>query len=412
MDAIQEFQVNANSYPAEVGRASGGVINVITRSGTNDFHGTAFEFYRDKGMNAHTFVNNRVGAPKNPYHFNQFGGTLGGPVVRNKLFFFVSYDGQRNAQTQLVTPVTLPPPSAASVFNKYLTPYQIGLNNNVGLVKVDWNASDKDRVSVRYNISRYTGVNQESFGTNVAEEHSGNNEVNTDNIAANYQRVIGASMVYDGRLNYVADKQPGYANTTGPEVSITNGILFGANNFSPRYTNTKGYQPTSSLSWVSGRHSMKAGFDFNFIRAENYFPGFFAGGYTYASYDAFLAGTPLSFRQAFPGTGTSFPISHPDVNEYAHVLPGRMAGHRSSDSQPWYPLRLLRLPAARHAEPEPAASCGRISARSNSGPTRPTSRRVSDSRIGSPRATVWSFVADTGFTTPNAWAVAEHRDPE
>src|SRR3954453_22028209 len=317
MDAIQEFQVNANSYPAEVGRASGGVINVITRSGTNEFHGTAFEFYRDKGLNANTFVNNRAGARKNPYHFNQFGGTMGGPIFRNKLFFFVSYDAQRNAQTQLVTPVTLPPPSAASVFNKYLTPYQIGLNNNVGLAKVDWNVSDKDRISVRYNISRYTGVNQESFGTNVAEEHSGNNEVNTDNIAANYQRVIGASMVYDGRLNYVADKQPGYANTTGPEVSITNGILFGANNFSPRYTNTKAYQPTSSVSWVTGRHSMKAGFDFNFIRAENYFPGFFAGGYTYASYDAFLAGTPLSFRQAFPGTGTSFPISHPDVNEYA-----------------------------------------------------------------------------------------------
>src|SRR3954454_3873329 len=119
MDAIQEFQVNANSYPAEVGRASGGVINVITKSGTNEFHGSAFEFYRDKGMNANTFVNNRVGARKNPYHFNQFGGTLGGRIIKDKLFFFFSYDGQRNAQTQIVTPVT--PPPADSVFVKYLT---------------------------------------------------------------------------------------------------------------------------------------------------------------------------------------------------------------------------------------------------------------------------------------------------
>lgn len=319
-DAVQEFQVNTNSFPAEIGRASGGVINVITKSGTNEFHGTAFEFYRDKGMNANTFVNNRNGARKNPYHFNQFGGTLGGKIIRDKLFFFVSYDGQRNQQTQLVTPVNLPPANLASAFSKYLSPYPIGLNNNVGLVKGDWNISDKDRLSVRYNMSRYTGVNQESFGTNIAQEHSGNNEVNTDNIAVNYTRSIGANKVFEGRFNFVQDKQPGYANTNGPEVQIINGITFGANNFSPRYTNTYAYQPTGNLTWVHGRHTFKGGFDFNFVKAENYFPGFFAGGYTYASYDAFAAGTPSSFRQAFPGSGKEFPISHPDVNEYAVFL--------------------------------------------------------------------------------------------
>lgn len=314
-DAVQEFQVNTNSFPAEVGRASGGAINVITKSGSNGFHGSAFEFYRDKGMNANTFVNNRAGARKSPYHFNQFGGTLGGKIIKDKLFFFVNYDGQRNAQSQLVTPVIAPP--AGSIFTKYLTPYIIGLNNNVGLVKVDWNATDKDRLSVRYNLSRYTGVNQESFGSNVAEEHSGNNEVNTDNVAAVYTRLLGSNKVLEGRMNFVQDKQPGYANTTGPEVSIINGILFGANNFSPRFTNSYAYQPTANLSDVQGRHSFKAGFDFNFVRVENYFPGFFAGGYTYPSYDAFQNGKPSTFRQAFPGSGTTFPISHPDVNEYA-----------------------------------------------------------------------------------------------
>lgn len=187
-DAVQEFQVSANSFPAEVGRASGGVINMITKSGTNAFHGTAFEFYRDKGMNANTFINNRVGARKNPYHFNQFGGTLGGPVVKDKLFFFLSYDGQRNKQSQIVAPNIAPPGGASGPFGKYLNPYLIGLQNNVGLVKGDWNISDKDRLSVRYNLSRYTGINQESFGTNVAEEHSGNNEVNTDNVAGVYTR--------------------------------------------------------------------------------------------------------------------------------------------------------------------------------------------------------------------------------
>jgi len=316
-DAVQEFQVNSNSFPAEVGRASGGVINVITRSGTNEFHGTAFEFYRDKGMNANTFINKRTGARKSPYHFNQFGGTLGGPIQKDRLFFFVSYDGQRNQQTQIVVPNIAPPGGASGPFGKYLKPYAIGLNNNVGLVKGDWNISDKDRLSVRYNLSRYTGLNQESFGSNVAEEHSGNNEVNTDNIAAIYNRTIGSSMVEEIHFNFVRDRQPGFANTTGPEVNIINGLVFGANNFSPRYTNTHAYQPTANLSYLRGRHSYKMGVDFNFVRADNYFPGFFAGGYTFNSYDDFLNGRPAQFRQAFPGAGSAFPISHPNVNEWA-----------------------------------------------------------------------------------------------
>src|SRR5437879_12523634 len=291
-DAVQEFQVNSNSFPAEIGRASGGVINVITRSGTNEFHGTAFEFYRDKSLNANTLINNRNGARKSPYHFNQFGGTVGGPIQRDRLFFFVSYDGQRNKQTQIVVPNIAPPGGAAGPLGKYLKPYLIGLENNLGLVKGDWNISDRDRLSIRYNLSRYTGLNQESFGSSVAEEHSGNNEVNTDNIALIYNRTLSSRMVAEMHFNFVQDKQPGFANTKGPEVNIINGLLLGANNFSPRFTNTYAYQPTGSLSYLRGRHSYKMGFDFNFLRAENYFPGFFAGGYTYNNWNDFLNGTP------------------------------------------------------------------------------------------------------------------------
>src|SRR5207244_11437023 len=214
------------------------------------------------------------------------------------LFFLVRYYGQRNQQTQIVVPNIARPGGASGPFGKYMKPYAIGLNNNVGLVKGDWNISDKDRLSVRYNLSRYTGVNQESFGSNVAEEHSGNNEVNTDNIAAVYNRTIGSNMVAEIHFNFVRDRQPGFANTTGPEVNIINGLVFGANNFSPRYTNPSAYPPTASPTYLRGRHSYKMGVDFNFVRADNYFPGFFAGGYTFNSYDDFLNGRPAQFRQA------------------------------------------------------------------------------------------------------------------
>ena len=81
-DAVKEFQVNSNSFSAEYGRAGGAVINVVTKSGTNELHGSAFEFYRDKALNANNAINELNNRPKSPYHYNQFGGTLGGPIRR------------------------------------------------------------------------------------------------------------------------------------------------------------------------------------------------------------------------------------------------------------------------------------------------------------------------------------------
>jgi hypothetical protein len=319
-DAVQQFQVNTVGYPAEIGRAGGGAINVVTRSGSNDFHGSAFEFYRDRALNANTFVNNRTGARKGAYHFNQFGGTVGGPIKKDSLFFFFSYDGQRNTSNQILAPNTPPTGAALTALQQFLEPYIVGLKNNVYLGKGDWNITANDRVSVRYNASRYTGINQENAGPSSAREHTGDNQVNTDNLAGLYTRVFGARAVWDARFNWLRDNEPGFVNTTGPEVAITGGITFGQNNFSPRYTNTRGYQTVQTLSYVKGSHSFKAGVDLNFLRADNYFPGFFAGGYVFPSYNAYLANTPSQYTQGFSSTGTVAPTSHPNVNEYAFFL--------------------------------------------------------------------------------------------
>jgi len=316
-DAVQEFQVSANSFPAEVGRAGGGVINMITKSGTNQFHGAAFEFYRDKGMNANTFTNNRIGAKKSPYHFNQVGGSLGGPIRKDKVFFFLNYDQQLNNSTQVLTPPTLPTAAQLPVFAKYLTPYPLGIQNKVALAKVDMDLTDRDRVSVRYNLSRYVGVNGESATGTSALEHTGDQQVTTDNIAGAFTHIFGPSTVWETRFSFVRDNEPGLANTTGPEVNILNGISFGALSIDPRYTNTRGYQPTSNVSIVKGTHTIKFGLDFNFLRAANYFPGNFAGSYTFNSYQDFIDNNPARFVQGFSSRGTTAPISHPDVNEYA-----------------------------------------------------------------------------------------------
>jgi hypothetical protein len=105
IDAIQEFRVESSNFSAEYGRSSGGVVNVAIKSGTNELHGTAFEFLRNDALDASDFFTNRSGLKKPPYRFNQFGGTLGGPLVKNKLFLFGSYQGTliRTARTAITT---------------------------------------------------------------------------------------------------------------------------------------------------------------------------------------------------------------------------------------------------------------------------------------------------------------------
>lgn len=98
VDAVQEYRVTTNNYSAEYGRAGGGVFNVATKSGANTLHGNAYDYVRNTDLNSNDFFSNRAGLPVAPFHFNQFGFTLGGPIRKNKTFFFGGYEGVRQVQ--------------------------------------------------------------------------------------------------------------------------------------------------------------------------------------------------------------------------------------------------------------------------------------------------------------------------
>jgi outer membrane receptor protein involved in Fe transport len=325
-DAVQEFQVNTNGYAAEIGRAGGGVINVITKSGTNEFHGGAFEFYRDKALNANSWENNRNRLPKRAYHFNQFGGDIGGPVWKNKVFFFFDYDGQRNTTPNTVF-LQVPAPSdalsqqALQQLQPYLASYAQALNNDVYLGKVDFDLTNNQRLSVRYNANRFVGQNFENGGFNSAAEHTGNSNVTTDNIAGNHTYILGAHGVLESRFIFTRDNEPGAANSAAPEAIIRQAgqivMQIGRNNFSPRYTNAKTYQWVEGYSLIAGRHSLKFGLDMDFQKIGNFFPGNFSGSFSFNSYADFASRNAATFTQAFAGAGTDGPLSNPNVNEYA-----------------------------------------------------------------------------------------------
>src|SRR5580704_10777474 len=115
IDTLAEAKIDNSSFPAQYGRNSGAIVNMATRSGTNDYHGEAFEFFRNNDLDARNFFNPAVsslGAPlaQNPFKRNDFGGDFGGPIKKNKLFFFLAYEGLRQRQG-LALSSTVPSPA-------------------------------------------------------------------------------------------------------------------------------------------------------------------------------------------------------------------------------------------------------------------------------------------------------------
>src|SRR6266567_2084808 len=340
-DSVQEFQVNSNSYSAEYGNAAGAVINVVTKSGTNDFHGTAFEFYRDRSMNAFDPIAKALNRPKQPYHFNQFGGDIGGPIKKDRLFFFFDYDGQRNTLQNLVF---VPPActgaldaNQAAACNYLLARAASWLqtfNQDVYLGKADWHISSKELLSVRVNSQRFNGANLEFSGPTVSNEHTGASNVITDTISGQLTSTLSQRFVNEFRGAYVRDNEPGQANSINPEAFVRQGgntqLTIGRNSFSPRFTNIKRGQFADILAWVSGRHTIKFGGSVMLDRIANFFPGNLSGTYTFNSLEGFgcsqnAGGSSCftgpdaadTFTQAFAGTGTSGPTTNPKLNEFS-----------------------------------------------------------------------------------------------
>src|ERR1044072_2870123 len=144
-ESVQEFQVNQNGFSAEFGRAGGAVINVVTKSGTNVFHGGLFEYFRDESLNANDPITKaneaRRGQPNKrpPFRINQFGGRLGGPIKHDKAFFFFTYDGQRSNIPQVldVPNLSTAPAAALAIINPKLGTYQVGRSQDVFLGKAE-----------------------------------------------------------------------------------------------------------------------------------------------------------------------------------------------------------------------------------------------------------------------------------
>ncbi|MBI4749857.1 MAG: TonB-dependent receptor [Acidobacteria bacterium] len=325
--SVREFQVNTNSFSAEFGRAGGAVINVVTKSGTNEFHGDANIYFRDRSLNAEESIAKANRRPKPRNRIYQFGGTLGGPIAKDRAFFFFNYDGQRNTEPQPVILGVAPPsdPVSQAVANQlraFTGNYDRKFDQDVFIGKVDWRINDKNQYSVRYNRQNFTGTNLENSGPQSALEHTGNSLVTTDTLTNQLTTIVKPNLINELRVLFSRDKEPGASNSTNPEADIRQGgipiLAIGRNNFSPRETTEKRFQVIDTMSYLRGAHNMKFGVDVVVNRIFNFFPGLFSGVYSFTSYADFADGKPGGgYRQAFAGEGTDGPISRPNSNEFA-----------------------------------------------------------------------------------------------
>jgi outer membrane receptor protein involved in Fe transport len=330
IDTVKEFQVNQNGFSAEFGRAAGAVINVVTKSGTNRFTGSAFEYFRDESLNARNPNLVAANRARPAGQINQFGGTFGGPIKRDRIFFFGAYEGQRSdlPNPVVVNSLRFAPASVQALLSPKVASYNINRQQDTYLIKTDFNINERNQVWVRFNQQNFVGTNLENSGTLSAEEHTGNSNVTTSALSANWTATLSPKWFNEFRFQYSRDREPGLANSDQPEVALTanaGGIndgtfSFGRNNFSPRETTINRYQFIDNQTVLVGNHSIKYGADLLFDRIFNFFPGLFGGSYTFPSYAALAANTPSRYRQSFGGAGTTGGTTKPHSSEYGFFV--------------------------------------------------------------------------------------------
>ncbi|HKS74157.1 MAG TPA: TonB-dependent receptor [Terriglobales bacterium] len=357
-EVVQEFRVSSNTYGAELGRAGGAVVNVVTKSGTNHYHGTGFYFFRDSSLNAvHAFTQGTDPEDRQ----QQFGFTFGGPIKQNKAFFFLGLDQHifhvpalvrfLDGSTKLIPQKGDEPLhhgdyedtdkalvfAAADQLSTMTGNFHSAQFGNTGFAKVDVSLSPKHYLTARLNTSRYYGSNNVFFDpsspiTTYMMSDNGEEQVNTASGSLSLTSSLTPRTVSHLRAQLSRDLQQSFANTDQTLTrisSVTDG--FGRSTILPRNTNEHRFHLTETLSREGARHSLKFGGDGLFTRIVNYFPSLSGGEYIFDdikvdpwTFEPMIGGmetTPLrAYAHAVPryyiqnfGSYTT----HPNTNEYA-----------------------------------------------------------------------------------------------
>jgi len=270
--AVQEFQVVTTGYSAEYGRSTGGVLNTITKSGANDFHGDAFYQLRHKEFGAKDPVLNIASQET----LQQYGGSIGGPVKRDTLFFFGAIEQQKSKTPRQVYFDQLvgrgPNPNTAEAFTFFKSEEQSFRQTNDAYaftVRGDYQAQSGHRLTLRYNLSNGDAQNAVSVGgalspfTNRTLSNDGIEKDRTHTGTAQYTHIFSPTVINDLRFTGTYEVRPRIANSATPQVDVRTIGYFGARNFLPTTQDDIRWQFTDGLSLTKGAHTFKFGVDYS-----------------------------------------------------------------------------------------------------------------------------------------------------
>jgi hypothetical protein len=258
LEAIQEFNFVTQRFKAEYGRSNGGVMNIVTKSGTNNFMGSFFESFRDKSMNARTETEKISNRDKQDYRRNQFGGSFGGPIARDKAHFFGAVERTQQDTTQTVNTKGLFP----TLDGPAPVPYRETLVT--GKVTASLNASQY--VSVRYGYNKNTQPYNVA-GASATPDNWGDSINDFNSINLNHNWVLPGQRLNEFVFQYADFGNNIASRSSAPNETFPNGVRIGANVNTPQTTEQKKYQFRDDFSWhVSGLgglgHDFKAGVNY------------------------------------------------------------------------------------------------------------------------------------------------------
>jgi Carboxypeptidase regulatory-like domain len=321
VDSVEQFQVVTSGGQAELGRALGGYINIVTKSGTNLFRGDAYDYVRDDRFNHE----NALSGTKLPMSQAQYGFTAGGPLVKNRTFYFGNFEQRRLDQSGLVT--ILPDNVAAVNARLIQTGYQGPLvatgiypnpvhSTNV-LAKINHQVGRRDQLSVRSSAYDVSSENSRGAGAlNSASASAGLENVD-GTLAVSNTFALSARTVLETRAQLaLSDLQAPPTDPIGPTVSIAGVAAFGTSSGSPTRRENAMYQLVNNLSYLSGAHALRLGVDFLYNDDRITYPRSARGSYTFSSLENFQAGTynNAGFTQTFGVSEVS--QTNPNVGIY------------------------------------------------------------------------------------------------
>jgi hypothetical protein len=309
VDAVDQFQVVTSGGQAELGRALGGYMNVVTKSGTNAARGDLYGYFRDDAFNGR----NALSGTKLPMSQKQYGGSLGGPIARDRSFFFANAEQRLLDQTGLTTIsdgntaivnarlAAVGYPGSRVTTGEYPNPVH---SVNV-LGKIDHQFRATDHFSVRYSLYDVTSSNSRGAGALNAPSASAGLDNQDQTLAFSNTLTLSPSTVNETRAQFAhSDLLAPPTDPIGPAVSIAGVASFGTSSGSPTGRLNKMYQVVDNLSHQAGAHALRVGVDFLYNDDKITYPRSVRGTYTFSSLANFLAGTynNAGFTQTFGET--------------------------------------------------------------------------------------------------------------